>query len=109
VENWAERYGRLALQLAQAPAVRSSAPVVKGEGPEWGLAHALADIDEASTEYQRLLEGLLAASTAEEIADALQDAVEALRHVAYHLAAPPYLREMLEAQLARVRDSELLR
>jgi alkanesulfonate monooxygenase SsuD/methylene tetrahydromethanopterin reductase-like flavin-dependent oxidoreductase (luciferase family) len=104
----ATRYARLAEQLAQLPAVRSSAPEVKGEGPEWTLAHALTDIDQASAEYQSVLERLLAASTPDEIADALQDAVEALRHIAYHLADPPYLREMLEAQLASVRETESL-
>jgi alkanesulfonate monooxygenase SsuD/methylene tetrahydromethanopterin reductase-like flavin-dependent oxidoreductase (luciferase family) len=107
-KEWLEKYQRLAQQLEQVSAIRSSAAAADGEGPEWTLAHALADIDEAATEYQPALERLVAASTPDEIADALQDALEALRHIAYHLADPPYLREMLEAQLASVRDAEAL-
>lgn len=99
---------RLAQQLEKVQAVRSSAPTVAGEGPEWKLAHALTDIDDSAVEYQPALERLLTASTPDEIADALQDIVEILCHIAYHLADPPYLREWLEAELAKVREAETL-
>ena len=52
----------------------------------------------------RRLEALLAAETQSEVADALVEIVGILRHVAYHLADPPYLRPLLEERLAEVRN-----
>jgi hypothetical protein len=105
-KEWAAKYQRLGQQLADVPAVKSYATKTDDDGPEWRLAHALADIDEACAEYTPALQALLAATTPEDIADGLVDIVDVLRHMVYHLADPPYLRELVEYQLGEVKKEE---
>lgn len=106
--DWAEKYQQLAERLAEVRAIKASAPSRDGEGPEWTLAHALADIEEACAEYPAALQKILGASTPEEVTDALLEVVEVLGHMSYHLADPPYLRQLLEQRLAVVKDLETL-
>jgi hypothetical protein len=105
-KEWAAKYQRLGEQLANVPAVKSYATETNGDGPEWTLAHALADIDDACAEYTPALQVLLAAATPDEIADALGDIYEVLRHMTYHLVDPPFLRELVEYQLAEIKGEQ---
>jgi hypothetical protein len=105
-EEWATKYHRLGEQLGEVPAVRATRPGSDEDPAQWKLAHALADIDDACAEYAPALQRLLSAQTPEQIADALGDVYEVLRHMTYHLVDPPYLRALVEHQLGEIKNGE---